>query len=153
MRILFVDGPLIPASALLVDRMASFERKIPKETLAILNAICERTGAKVVMNTTHNRDYFGITGIHIAMEKHGFNPEYFHEPQAKTQYPEIPRDKAVTKWVKDNLTFMDDYVCVDDVVCADDKHMELIDPIIGLTIRSANRIIRRWGGDPLIFCI
>lgn len=155
MRILFVDvdGPLIPASALLVNRLASFERKIPRTPLVILNTICDITGAKVVMNTTHNRDYPSILTIHESMILGGFDPDNFYFRNSKTKYPSIQRDVAVTGWVSDYLNEDDDYVCIDDVVCTDDDHMELVDPIVGLTIHNANNIIERWGGDRMVFCI
>lgn len=152
MKVLFVDvdGPLIPATALLMDRGASFKRKIPELQVRILNEICARTGACVVMNTTHNRNFVGLPDICDAMAAYGFKYEFFHN-DCKTTYPVWnKRSDSVRQWLASNPG-VDDYVCIDDVICAVDGHMILVDPYIGLTLRHANEIIARWGGDELIF--
>ena len=151
MKILFVDvdGPLIPASQFLIDKFASIERRIPPLTVAILNKICQETGALVVMNTTHNRTYSDIWDIAVAMKDAGFDPSFFHPTSRKTAYPETSRSDAVSSWLAKHSE-VDDYVCIDDVKCASDDHMLLIDPDIGLTIAGMNEVIERFGGKPFI---
>lgn len=151
MKILFVDvdGPLIPASQFLLDRFASMERRIPPLTVAMLNKICQETGALVVMNTTHNRNFSDVQDITMAMVEAGFNSDYFHPTSWKTKYPRVDREKAVNDWLLKHDE-VDDYVCIDDVQCADDDHMLLVDPDIGLTVAGMNQIIERFGGDLFI---
>lgn len=63
-----IDGPTIPASYFLVDNMASWNRRFPDTTVAVIKRLCERTGAKVVFNTTHNRPFKGVDDIDVALE-------------------------------------------------------------------------------------
>lgn len=130
MKVLFVDvdGPLIPATSLLMD-----------------------IGASVVMNTTHNRDFEGLPDICDAMVATGFNVNFFHPRAKKTAYPAWnKRNDAVRQWLASH-SYIEDYLCIDDVVCASPDHMICVDPYIGLTLRHANEIIARWGGDELVF--
>ena len=153
MKVLFVDvdGPLIPGTALLMDRGASCERKIPELQVRILNEICARTGAFVVMHTTHNRDFEGLPDICAAMVDVGFNVNFFHPRTKKTAYPTWnKRDDSVRQWLASH-SYVEDYICIDDVVCAPSDHMMLVDPYIGLNLRQANLIISRWGGEQLFF--
>lgn len=152
MKILFVDvdGPLIPASQFLLDKMCSFQRRIPELQIALLNAICERTGAKVVMNTTHNMIFPHIPNIRDAMVSSGFCIDYFHKMEPSTQYPNGSRSNAVRSWLSEFGSDVSDYICIDDAVCADDDHMELINPDIGLQLPEVNNIIHRLGGNPFV---
>lgn len=153
MKILFVDvdGPLIPSTEFLLDKLCSFQRRLPKLQIALLNAICDRTGAKVVMNTTHNMMYPDIPNIRDAMVASGFNSDYFHTDRPSTQYPNGSRSNAVISWLSGFGSDVTDYVCIDDVMCAVPDHMELIDPDLGLQLSNVNRIIERFGGKPFIF--
>lgn len=155
MKIIFldVDGVIIPASEHLVDFMASFKWRFALPQLRMVEKICELTGAKVIMNTTHNR---WAEELREAMSMSGFNPAFFCEELPYTSYPLISRTDAVIvalSNLKDMGITVDDYVCIDDVVCAPESHMVECDPYIGLTIHQMNDVIERWGGKPLVFCV
>lgn len=49
-RIIFldIDGPMIPGTRYLINRSCSFDRDFPAETIAVINEVCHRTGAKIV---------------------------------------------------------------------------------------------------------
>lgn len=155
MKIIFldVDGVIVPASEHLVDFMASFEWRFAIPQLRMVEKICELTGAKVIMNTSHNRR---AEELRKTMCMSGFNPAFFCEDLPSTNYPDTKRDKAVESALNEFLAkgiIVEDYVCIDDVVCAPENHMVTCDPYIGLTIYQMNDVIERWGGKPLVFYV
>jgi len=146
-----IDGPMIPATMFLIDRMCSWNRKCPPTTIAVVNELCERTGAKIVFNTTHNRPMDGVADIDVALVEQGLSADHYHEDR-HTKYPGIPRDLAIKEWLgrHDEL---EEWLALDDVRCADDEHMILVDPDAGLHVGHLNDAIRILGGKPCLILI
>lgn len=144
-----IDGPMIPATMFLVDRMASFNRVFPVTTVAVVNELCERTGAKIVFNTTHNRPFPDVPNIDAALVRHGLCESHLHPTDRHTNYPDIARDLAVKEWLARHPEVRE-WVALDDVRCADDDHMILVDGDAGLHVGHLNDAIHRLGGKPVL---
>lgn len=151
-RIIFldIDGPMIPGTMFLIDPMCSFHRLFPPTTIAVINAVCKRTGAKVVLNTTHNRPFKDVPDIMDAMVAHGFDRSYFHS-FAKTRYPDIPRDQAVQEWLAKRGDF--DWIAFDDARFTDDERLIWIDPDCGLHLGHLNEALERFGEKPCLILL
>lgn len=147
-----IDGPMIPASYFLVDNMASWERRFPTTTVAVIKRLCERTGAKVVFNTTHNRPFDGIDDIDVALEKQGLDREHIHETDLATKYPDIERDLAVKEWLHRHPE-VTDWVALDDARFTEDDRLIWVDPDAGLHLGHLNEAIDRLGGQKIIVLI
>jgi len=143
-RVIFldIDGPIIPYSMFLVDRMASFNRIIPPITVAVVREICKRADAKVVFNTTHNTPFDGVDDIEIALVKAGLPEDYIH-PDMKTRYPQIPRDQAVLEWLSRHPE-TEDWIAFDDVKFTEKDNLIWIDPDAGLHLTHLNKALDRW---------
>lgn len=144
-RIVFldIDGPVIPFSMFLIDRYASINRVLAPIPVAVVKMICERSGAKVVFNTTHNINIQGVVNIDHAMVKAGFPAEYIHE-DFKTKYPDLPRDTAVMEWMKRHPE-VTDWVALDDTKFMRADNVIWVDPDAGLHLGHLNAVLDRWG--------
>jgi hypothetical protein len=143
-RVVFldIDGPMIPYSMFLVDRMASYNRVFPAITVAVIREVCERGDAKVVFNTTHNTPFDGVPDIDVAMVNAGFPREMIHADM-KTQYPQIPRGLAVTEWLRRHPE-VTDWIAFDDVKFTDADNLIWINPDAGLHLEHLNVALDRW---------
>ncbi|WP_037476811.1 HAD domain-containing protein [Sphingobium sp. ba1] len=148
-RVIFldIDGPMIPGTMFLIDRMCSFHRVFPATTIAVINEVCKRTGAKVVLNTTHNRPFENVPDIVDAMVNFGFDRGHFHA-FPKTMYPDIPRDLAVKEWL--NKRGDCDWIAFDDARFTDDERLIWIDPDCGLHLGYLNDALERFGEAPCL---
>ena len=145
-----IDGPMIPATCFLYDRMASYERRFPPTTLAVIKAVCERTGAKIVFNTTHNISFPEVDDICVALVKQGLPAEYLHQDH-HTRYPELDRDLAVKEWLGRHPT--EAWIAFDDVHFTKDERLIFIDSDAGLHIGHLNIAVEKLGGKPFIVLI
>jgi hypothetical protein len=143
-----IDGPMIPATMFLIDRMCSFNRNFPATTIAVVNDLCKRTGAKIVFNTTHNRPFNGVPDIDVALVEQGLNAAHLHDDK-HTLYPSIPRDVAIKEWLARHDE-VEAWVAIDDVLCADPEHMILVDPDAGVHVGHLNDAVRILGGKPCL---
>jgi hypothetical protein len=146
-----IDGPMIPATMFLYDKMASWERRFPPTTIAVVKTLCERTGAKIVFNTTHNQPIPGVDDIHIAISKAGIDGEHFHEDR-HTKYPQIDRGLAVKEWLARHPE-VEDWVALDDVRFTDDERLIFIDSDAGVHLGHLNMAIDQLGGKRVIMLI
>lgn len=144
-----IDGPMIPASYFLVDNMASWNRKFPTTTVAVIQRLCERTGAKVVFNTTHNMPFKGIDDIDVALEKQGLDREHIHPTDLATKYPDIERGLAVKEWLARHPE-VTNWVALDDVKFTDDERLIWVDPDAGVHLGHLNEAIERLGGQKFV---
>lgn len=144
-RIVFldIDGPIIPFSAFLLDKMCSWHRIIPAIPVAVVAEVCKRSGAKVVFNTTHNTPMKDIDDIEIAIVKAGLPVEMIH-PDIKTKYPSLPRDVAVIEWLHRHLE-VDDWIAFDDARFTKANNLIWVDPDAGLHLGHLNEALNRWG--------
>lgn len=144
-RIVFldIDGPIIPYSMFLVDRMCSWQRIIPAVTVAVVREVCKRGDAQVVFNTTHNTAIDGVDDIEIACIKAGLPEDAVH-PDMKTKYPQIARDLAVLEWLSRHPE-VEDWIAFDDVRFTDKDNLIWIDPDAGLHLGHLNTALGRWG--------
>lgn len=149
MKIIFldIDGPMIPSSMLLHDRMASFNRKFPVTTIAVLNKLCEVSGAKVVFNTTHNIPMDGVADIEYALMEHGVKSEYLFWNDLKTEYPSLPRDEAVKSWLRRHQE-VEEWVALDDARFTEDERLIWVDPDTGITLQHLFDATKILGGTP-----
>lgn len=143
-----IDGPMIPATMFLVDRMASYHRRFPPTTVAVINRLCEETGAKIVFNTTHNRPFDGVPDIGAALVEQGLDAEHIHS-DGHTRYPDIPRDLAVKEWLKRHPEALD-WIALDDTKFTDAENLIWVDPEAGLHLGHLNQGIRALGGKPVL---
>lgn len=144
-----IDGPMIPASYFLVDNMASWKRRFPETTVAVIRELCIRTGAKVVFNTTHNMPFKDTDDIDVALEKQGLDREHIHETDLATKYPDLARDLAVKDWLHRHPE-VTEWIALDDVKFTDDDRLIWVDPDAGVHLGHLNAAIERLGGKPVI---
>lgn len=144
-RVVFldIDGPIIPFSMLLVNRMASHQRIIPEITVAVIREICDRSGAKVVFNTTHNTPISGVPDIDDAMVTAGLPRDAIHKDKM-TSYPMISRGLAVKDWLHRHPE-VDEWIAFDDARFTDDENLIWVDPDAGLHLGHLNLALDRWG--------
>jgi hypothetical protein len=126
-RILFldVDGPLIPSGMYLINRMASFQRLCSPIAVAVVNRLCKESGAKIVMNSSHNNDDALLTDL----IREGIEGDYFHK-EWRTVFPAVvnglrrdpPRFQAIQKWISENSNVGVDWICFDDYKFISDGH-------------------------------
>lgn len=161
MKIIFldIDGPMIPATMYLIDQYAGFRRIFPETTVAVLKRMCENTGAKLVINSTHNtciesREVDGFT-IHTVEEtlkrNHGFTDDHFH-PDSRTRYPAVNRLTAVTDWLALHPE-VTDWVAIDDNNFTDNERLILVNPDTGIGVDVLNKVCEKLGGKPTYILI
>lgn len=150
-RIVFldIDGPIIPFSAFLIDRMASLNRIVQPIPVAVVTDLCKRTGAKVVFNTTHNTPMPRVADIEVVMELAGLPHEYIH-PDMKTKYPQLPRETSVMEWLSRHSGEVDDWIAFDDVRFTGATNLIWVDPDAGLHLGHLNQALRRWGCEQFL---
>lgn len=144
-----IDGPMIPATMILVDRMASPHRKFPATTVAVINTLCERTGAKIVFNTTHNNSWEGVEDIEVALVNQGLKEIHIHPTDNKTKYPQLERGKSVEDWLSRHPE-VTDWIAIDDSRFTDDERLIWIDPDAGVHLGHLNEAIQRLGGRQVL---
>ena len=142
MKVLFVDvdGPLIPSGMYLVHSNPSYERVFSPIAIAVLKKMLEVSGAKLVMNTTHNMD-----GIKLKedMIKAGFKEEDFGTPWC-TEYPDNrSRQGSIENWIKLQKEDID-WIALDDADFTKEDNLILIDFDEGLHLRHYNRMSKLW---------
>jgi len=143
-RIIFldIDGPVIPAGMYLIDRACSFDRRASPVCIATINHIAKNSGAKIVMNTTHNMN----GALMLAdMVREGIKVEYLHEKAPMTQYPNTSRWMAIEMWQFDNG--MADWVALDDAEFTQDERLIWVDFNVGVHPGHYNQIadLKDWG--------
>jgi hypothetical protein len=144
-----IDGPMIPATMILVDRMASERRLFPPTTIAVLNRLCSATGAKIVLNTSHSESAAPVPTIEEALVSHGFKTDYFHLSDRKTEYPRMPRHEAVKDWLGRHPE-VTDWIALDDSRFTDEPNLIWIDPDAGLHLGNLNEALKRLGAKPCV---
>jgi hypothetical protein len=111
-----------------LDPNAAERRNFSPIALAILRKLCERSGAKVVTNSSHNyMDRFGFD-LRQDMIRHGFPEEHFHS-HWRTTYGSTfhgSRMSAITEWLE--LTKLQDslWCCFDDLPFAEDHRLIVV---------------------------
>jgi len=154
MKIAFldIDGPMIPAGQYLINRRCSWERDFPAIPIACMNALCERSGAKIVLNTTHNSPIDGVPDIKEMLIKAGLKAEHFHA-EAKTEYPDViadnRRQKAVFNWL-DKHPGVTHWVAFDDEKFTEDENLIHVDLDSGIHVGHINQALGILGGKPFI---
>jgi hypothetical protein len=151
-RVLFldIDGPMIPTTMMLGNPMASFERKFPATTIGAVNYLCKKSGAKIVLNTTHNISHDDVPDIEIALAEHGLNPDHFHE-DIKTSYPVNGRGGAVAAWLSTHPGV--DWLAFDDARFIENDRLIWIDPDQGITTAHVNQALQQWGVQGAVILI
>jgi hypothetical protein len=145
-----IDGPLIPNRLILVNKMASWHRQFDPVSVAVLDKFCQTVGAKIVFNTTHNRDEIpfmeaGVPPIEVALRNTGFATEY-HE-DLKTIYPTLSRYESVHLWLKRHPD-VTQWIAFDDVNFTDEPNLILVDADVGISLQNYNAGLALFGKEP-----
>jgi hypothetical protein len=155
MKIAFldIDGPMIPSGQYLINRMCSWERDFPAIPIACMNALCERSGAKIVLNTTHNNPIDGVPDIKVMLIRAGLKEEHFHV-DSKTSYPNNTisggrRMLAVNEWLEEHPE-VTQWVAFDDEPFTNLENLILIDMDSGIHVGHLNQALGILGGKPFI---
>lgn len=91
-----IDGPMIPTREYLFNPHASIDQNLNVECLRVLRHVLEKTGARIVFNTTHNRNGERLVS---RFKEAGFTqPADIHE-DCHTLYPDIDRLTAIREWL------------------------------------------------------
>lgn len=156
-RIVFldVDGPLITDACVAVDPFASHNRsKVSTTALYWVEALCRKTGALVVMNSTHN-DYLvdERRTLRDDMVCFGFPLELFHESWRTSFGLESLRDRSVSNaralgvesWLADYPEYRDQWVCFDDVRFTSSPRLVLVDEADGISSRHYAKALKLFG--------
>lgn len=147
-----IDGPMIPATMFLLNRMCSHERQCSPLAIAVMNRLCQNTGAKIVFNTTHNKNWDGVDSIETALVAQGLNSDHIHPTDPKTTYPFNRRDVAVTTWLAKHPE-VTDWVALDDAKFTDKENLILVEPDGGLHLGHMNLACQMLGGEQYIVLI
>jgi hypothetical protein len=143
-RVVFldIDGPVIPFSMFLINPMASADRILAPIPLAVLRVLCEKSGALVVFNSTHNQSWDDIPDIDEQMIAYGFSADFIHSDM-KTKYPTLSREDAVLEWLSRHPN-IDDWIAFDDARFTDAENLIWVDPDAGLHLGHLNKALDRW---------
>lgn len=142
MRVLFVDvdGPLIPSGMYLLHKRASFDRHFSPVSIAVLKHMLKESGAKLVMNTTHNLDGEKAKQDLVLA---GIDEESFGTPW-RTDYPvNRSRQSAIDEWISKQTEEID-WMALDDADFTEDKRLILVDFDEGIHLRHYNRMSQKW---------
>ena len=87
-----IDGPMIPATSFLSNPTASFEQELDPRCVMVLKKIIEKSGAKIVFNTTHSNALYPnqsehFPGLLVQFRKAGLGDDIAEAPA--TTFPEI----------------------------------------------------------------
>lgn len=114
-----IDGPMIPAVSYLEDKNASFKQLLDSRSVRLLTEIINRSGAKIVFNSYHNKvlgpSSNGLTpGLIKRFEDVGLL-DAIHETKS-TKYPYFVRDRllAIHEWLHQFGEEGDLWVALDD---------------------------------------
>lgn len=127
-----IDGPMIPNTSFLFHKNPSFDQILDDRCIAVLKKIIEKSGAKIVFNTSHNRLLFPskiAPGLHKRFLEAGFGEnlhEYYH-----TTYPDVGRLTAIRHWLHEYGTPNLLWVAFDDIPI-DHKRAYLTDSNLGI---------------------
>jgi hypothetical protein len=149
-RIIFldIDGPMIPATMYLADRMCSSNRNFPPTTIGVINYLCKKSDAQIVFNTTHNIDAPGDIPIQQAIINGGLKQEYIHV-DSKTIFPSKPRGEAIIEWLLRHPE-VTDWIALDDDRFTGDERLIWVDPYPGVHIEHLNIALERWQLPPIL---
>lgn len=134
----------------LVDRNCSWDRKIPAIPVACVNMVCQRGGAKVVFNTTHNIPLPNVPDIEVAMLNAGLEEKFLHADM-KTKYPGngVTRELGVLEWLQRHPE-TDDWIAFDDVEFTKADNLIWIDPDSGIHLGHVNKALSRWNAPQFL---
>jgi len=147
-----IDGPMIPSGMFLIHRNASFERQFSPLCIAVANEMCRVTGAKIVLNTTHNRELHGVPNIDQALIQQGLVATHLHPIDRHTRYPDLARNLAIKEWLAQHDE-VEEWVAVDDCQCAEAPNMVLVDPDCGIHTGTLYQVCAVLGGTPPLFLL
>lgn len=147
--ILDIDGPMIPTTHVLVEDMAFWDRRFPAGTIAVMNTLCAESGARIVLNTTHNTPRSDAPDIEKALVAQGLNPAHLHPTDPKTRYPDLRRAEAAADWLARHPE-VTDWVAFDDAAFTQEPNLIWVDPDSGVTLDHLNQALERFGCNPII---
>lgn len=147
-----VDGPVIPSTQLLVDPMSAYDRVVPRTTVAVLNRLCERTGALIVVNSTHSVHWDWAPDIVDAMVAAGLDRDHVHPFHDRTRYPDCARPQAVEEWLAEHPE-VEDWVAFDDDRFTRDPRLIWVDPHTGLCLPHLNEALERFGHRAILIFV
>ena len=154
-----IDGPLIPTISYLFDLHASINQNLNLQCVNILKKIIEKSGAKIVLNTTHNHmlheristegklvwpgllNKFKEVGLYEHLRDENFHTNY---PNAKN------RLSAINTWLDQNGNAI--WVALDDAYI-DHPNAYLIDQSIGIDLRAYNFCAEKFNFKSLFVAI
>lgn len=142
--ILDIDGPMIPSTWVLCHGMAAWDRTFPETTIRVMNVLCERSGARIVINSTHNTPREDAPDIVDALVAHGLEPAHLHPTDPLTRYPDLSRLDAAQDWLTRHAEVVD-WVGFDDTVYTQADQLIRVDPDSGLTLCHLNQALTRFG--------
>lgn len=144
-----IDGVVIPATALLANRMATVELTCSPLHVNIVKELCLRTGAKIVTHTTHNRSE--DPSIKDQLIKAGLDESFFHEDW-RTDYPGKDRRDEGYLWLERHPE-VTHWVALDDIDWADGEHQVIVDGDYGLSIANLNQALAYFGKAPVFILV
>lgn len=156
-RILFldIDGPMIPGGMFFIDPMSSHDRKFSPISVAIVNRICNQSGAKIVFNTYHNTAGGALLADSV---REGIKLSYIHEFGPMTLYPHgirgvtsmdmHDRMAAITQWQEVNGEA--DWIAFDDSKFTTDERLGLVDFDTGISPKHYDLAANRWNLKPFL---
>lgn len=93
-----IDGPMIPTREYLFNVHASLDQSLNSDCLRVLRKVLDDTGARVVFNTTHNRN-FKREGLIKHFAEAGFLVGREIHEDSHTLYPDVNRLTAIREWL------------------------------------------------------
>lgn len=148
MKVVFldIDGPMKPVRSYF-SRERGFNTSGGFDPLSVdaINRLCEKTGAKIVTNTTWNK----LKDIPAILVAEGIKKEHIHEDH-KTFYPDLgDRLLACKEWMARNPGVK--HWCAIDDVAQESENWVLIDAEVGITGRDYTAAAALLGvKDPFI---
>lgn len=149
-----IDGPVIPGRLCTHNSMPELRLIFAKDSIQLLNELCDSTGARIVTNSMHN--YLDIMNRSLKQDliTWGLEESNFHK-DSRTCFPKVnyaANPSTVRGWGR-WLGILDwqqrngeaDWICFDDRVFTTDPRLVEIEFEDGITNQSVQRAMSVFG--------
>lgn len=148
MNIIFldIDGVVICTPQYAFDPMCSWERThFNTNAIGWLKILLKHIpDCRIVLNTTHNKQFDGVEDIKIILIRQGIPFDAFHKDD-RTRYPYIARDLAVKEWLASHKNYIDEWIAFDDCDFTEEENLILLDPDDGIDRKAFEKALSHFG--------
>lgn len=147
MKVIFldIDGPMKPARCYFHElRAKDHDGGFCPLSVAIVNRLCEKTGAGIVFNTTWNHRFRTLEQAAEFAEVNDLTGKVL----GKTKYPGCERRVAIQDWIDNHAPEpVTHWVALDDCPSIKGPNAVLVDGENGISVQNYRDATKILGGD------